>query len=418
MPVARDRSLDPHSYLLTLPEAVSSSRVLQVACDVLIWSFLGELHQALDLRLRAVHQYGRLLSVVRLIFANPLQYNIRKDTVLASLLVLARIETYISFAKSPENDGMKDARVHLLGAVAYFNQHSKEILCTRLGRELFSALCSFSRMNGFAERRASILCPHPDLQDSEEPRDWPGLALDYITLQIPALLEGTDKVLLHRNPGDSIVLVRQLWSSKSSLESWSATYYDKGETPGYRMADLSEAKVFSRDCKEHAFGRIFVFDSPQIWAHYNILWAAQLTINMALLDLLQYDNHLVDMLPQDRASTECWHSIAHDAYLAAENISRAHPYSNEPDQMMTIPIGPDVERLMLAVFSKYQRQDAQKFVVSSTGNISSCKATTASNPSRSAQALSGLASRAVDVRVRERGCQYAGWLRHMDVYMS
>jgi hypothetical protein len=408
MPVGRDHSLDPHSYLLTLPEVVSSSRVLQVACDVLIWSFLGELHQARDLRLRAMQQYGRLLSVIRLIVANPLRHNIRKDTVLASLLVLARIETYISFAKSFENNAMKDARAHLLGAVAYFNMHSREILRTRLGRELSSALCSFSRMNGFAERRASILRPYPDLQDSEEPRNRPGLALDSITLRIPSLLETTDKVLLHRHSGDSTGLVRQLWSSKSTLECWLSNHYGDGDTSGYRKADLSEAKVFSMDCKEQAFRGIFVFDSAQISAHYNIFWAARLTINMALLALLQYDNHLIDALPQDPSSADLRTSIVRDAYVAAENISRAHPYSNESHQITTTPIGPDVERLMLVVFSKYKRQDAQSFVVSSIRSLKSYKATVASNPSRDAQVLSGLASRAVDMRSRERGCQYAG----------
>jgi hypothetical protein len=417
MPVARDRSLDPHSYLLTLPEAVSSSRVLQVACYVLIWSFLGELHQARDLRLRALHQYGRLLSVVRLILANPLRYNIRKDTILASLLVLARIETYISFAKSSENDGMKYARVHLLGAVAYFNRHSQEIICTRLGRELSSALCSFSRMNGFAERRASILCSYPDLQDSEEPCNRPGLALDSITLRIPSLLETTDKVLLHHDPGDSTALVRQLWSSKSTLECWLSTHYGDGKPTGYRKADLSEAKVFSKDCKEQAFKEIFVFDSAQISAQYNIFWAAQLTIDMALLALLQYDSHLVDGLPQDPSSADLRSSIAHDAYIAAENISRAHPYSNESHQITTTSIGPDVERLMLVVFSRYRRQDAQSFVVSSIRSLKSCKATVASNPFQGAQAPSGLASRAVGVRVRERGYQYAGWVQYMNEYV-
>jgi hypothetical protein len=419
MPVARDRSLDPHSYLLILPEVVSSSRVLQVACDVLIWSFLGELHEARDLRLKAVEQYGRLLSGVRHILANTLRYNTQKDTVLASLLVLARIETYISFAKPHEDDGMKDARVHLVGAVTYFNTNSEEILRTRLGREMSSALCSFSRLNGFAQRRASILCQYPDLRNSEEPRDWAGLTLDTITLRIPSLLESTDKVLSHCNTVDSAVLVCQLWSSKSTLKCWLSTHYGNGETPGYRMANLSEAKVFSRDCNENAFGEIFVFDSPQIWAHYNVVWAAQLTIDMALLDLLQYNNHLVDMLPQgELSSADLRRSIANDAYVAAENISRAHPYSNEPHQITTSPIGPDVERLMLVVFSKYKRQDAQDFVISSTENISSCKATTVPNPLQDAQALNGLASRAVDVRVRERGCQYAGWVRHMNEYTS
>jgi hypothetical protein len=166
MPVARDRSLDPDSYLLILPEVVSSSRVVQVACDVLAWSFLGELHEAHDLRLRAVQQYGQLLTGVRHILANTLRYKIQKDAVLAALLILARIETYMSFAKSSEDDGMKDARVHLIGAVTYFNMNSQEILRTRLGREMSSALCSFSRLNGFAQRRASILCPYPDLRNS------------------------------------------------------------------------------------------------------------------------------------------------------------------------------------------------------------------------------------------------------------
>ena len=408
LPRARDRSLDSLSYMEVIPEAVASASLLQAVCDAFMFSYLGTLHDDYALQVRGLERYGSAVSSLQRIFTAPLPKRIRKDVVLASVVLLAQAEVYTISSRTQE-ERVNTACVHLTAASRLINQHNAEILQSGLGRALCVTVCTLSRISGFVRRKAVTVRLDPTVPLSVHSNDQTLLVLDSIVMPAPGLLEHVDAYLSQGGGEEAISLTLRLWNVRCALEEWEAIFYGRARPPGFRVASRDEAMVFAKWCDSGPFQEIFIFRSAQVWMHYNLYWAVRLVVDMSLLDMLESDETLIENMRRNVSSfpENVKRFLTDESYAGAVSICRSHPYSNEPDGMTVSPVGPDVATKMLLIFGRPGNEDELAWFKTALEGMSSGKIAEAFAETDAARDSEKVLTQLLKLRDMERKTMYA-----------
>jgi hypothetical protein len=261
LPQARDRSLDIYSWLETLPELIPSSSLAQTTGVALADAFVGELLDRKDLRMKAAEEYGHALALVKGIVAPLSRANqVQPESVLASLLLLAWVETFVMKWTTGDEARRKARTSHLAAAETYLVAHTAAISQTRLGGQMEFVLCEFARIRATAERRPSTMPYHTSGVLHDGDRDVATVALSQIALEIPRLLAITDDTLHCFRSERARDVLRQLSSARSALKQWMSDY---GFAAGSEKVPLNDPGASTRSADEPLL-YVFMFQSVQL----------------------------------------------------------------------------------------------------------------------------------------------------------
>jgi hypothetical protein len=284
---------------------------------------------------------------------DPTAKCLQKDTILASLILLAHCEVHqcISTSGSEPNAFL----LHLDGAQRFFELNKLEILQSRFGKALCMSLRSNAFLIGFMQRR-TVPCEFgPTAYISIVPRDQPLLSLNDIALEVPDVLEAHDALRREYYPYQaSTVLADQVSTFKHRLVTFFQHYYPDGK--GCTTTGLSKMTIFTKywPKRTNLFQHAFAFDSYQVWAHYAGYWSMLWELDVVLLNLLELAGIPASSQSQDRLETPLTHdSILRRAFISVRNLCLSFPASCEPDNIVFSPLRSTSSQKMRDFFDRY-----------------------------------------------------------------
>jgi hypothetical protein len=374
LPGARDESIDQLTYMRFIPDLSHKSPLLRISCHALALAFIGSVFDDVRLQMVAVKQYVSAIAFLRLCVApDPTAKCLRKDTILASLILLAHCEVHQCISDSGQEPGA--FLTHLNGAQAFFDANRSEILQTNLGRALCMSLRSNAFLIGLATRKSVRHDFGLTAHISTLPEDQPLLSLNDIALRVPNILETHDALRRDHYPYHvAMLLADQVFTLKLRWITCFEEHYPNRR--GCRTTEMIKMKTFTKYWPDEVanYKQIFTFDSYQVWAHYAGYWSVLWELNMVQLDLLESADIPASLFLRNESESLATHGILlQETLVFVENLCLAFPASCEPDNIVFSPLRSTSSRRMREFLTKYGHRadlewlDAVDTMVSMTG---------------------------------------------------
>ncbi|OCK77176.1 hypothetical protein K432DRAFT_304821 [Lepidopterella palustris CBS 459.81] len=314
LPADKFEALTPPSAIIfNLPSATSRREALPSAIDAVCAAQLASTYRDAPLVHRSRSLYGTALS--QLIKSLSVRDATNDDETLLATYLLGIFEIYLG------NSGGTGFLSHTQGILQLLNSRGPVTIKSKLALLVFNGTRYNSFCIGLVGRKAIFLDEADWLQvTSEISKTDPWVALMDIAIEVPRLLESSDKLSAPTVPSKQVeaVLLKFLTLEQRML-TWLSAFHRNGLR--YKIVDLDSIDMFTDMCNDKTYKTAFSFPSYATANTYILCWTTMLVLKCNRSNINQ---KLHPMTTAQRSDLE------QELYMYATLICQSIPFSCQP----------------------------------------------------------------------------------------